>query len=359
MLEKSLLHKLNNSLIFLLSLVACAFFYGAEGILGIDRFYHPDSLYYLSDDHDVIKPFFETIKSKPLDIFPWGYVYFSNIFGRDYTSLIIVNFIIYSITNVLIYHYILKRLLKEVTITQGLLIIYLLFFDPYRMHLVCHILKETLLIFFLVFFIFYKNIVIRFIVLFLLEYFRRYSVIYLLVFIFFKDIKKVFLKLYNKINNLKAYLFFGVSIIFVLMIVTINFSLIENLFNKFLTYLAFLHGRPMPIREYDMISNFQSLPFYQGFIIKNLAWPLMMVTGFFGFFTKSILFQILGFFIFINHLIIYYVTKKSFLNFGLILIFILLSMYTTSYTAMYRYCYVSIFIGIVYFFYNLKVNEKK
>lgn len=357
MLEKSLLHKLNNSLIFLLSLVACAFFYGAEGILGIDRFYHPDSLYYLSDDHDVIKPFFETIKNKPLDIFPWGYVYFSNIFGRDYTSLIIVNFIIYSITNVLIYHYILKRLLKEVTITQGLLIIYLLFFDPYRMHLVCHILKETLLIFFLVFFIFYKNIVFRIIVLFLLEFYRRYSLIYLLLFISFKNIKKIFLNLYKIINNLNAYLSIGVMIITFLILFIFSFNYFEYFFIKMVNYLYELHIRPMPIREYDMISNFQSLPFYQGFIIKNLAWPFMMVTGFFGFFTKSILFQILGFFIFMNHLIIYYVTKKSFLNFGLVLIIILLSMYTTSYTAMYRYCYVGIFIGIVYFFNNLKINE--
>ena len=53
---RNITSKLNSYQIFILSFLICLGFYSMEWLIGIDRFYHPDSLHYLSNYQDFKEP---------------------------------------------------------------------------------------------------------------------------------------------------------------------------------------------------------------------------------------------------------------------------------------------------------------
>ena len=135
----------------------------------------------------------------------------------------------------------------------------------------------------------------------------------------------------------------------------ITYTQIENI----ISILKKHHNRTMPLRSYDHVTQFKDYGFVLGFILKNITWPIMLISGFFTFFVSSLIFKFLGVIILLNNFLIYFLTKKTFISLGLLMILVMISIYTSSYTAMFRYSYIAIYSSLVYFFINLDLKTFK
>ena len=119
------------------------------------------------------------------------------------------------------------------------------------------------------------------------------------------------------------------------------------------------HYRDMTGRVYDKIPNFQNMSFPLALFYKVITWPALIFSGLFLFFTKSLLFKVLGLMMIYFNFGIYYITKKSYLNIGLLILLILIALYSTTFTSYFRYSYVAIYCSIVFFFKNFSQCQKK
>ena len=353
---KSFLNKLyqvNSFQVFALSFLICCIFYLFEGILGIDRFYHPDSIHYLSE----YKNFdLKTYLSNPEVFFTSGFYKITNLLNDNYYLLIALNFTLFSFTNVFIFSKIFKNYFNLLDNKKLIILFYLLFLDPFRLHLTSHILKETILIFFIIIIITSKINLIKLFSLILLESVRPNSWIYMLVFLNFYNLKRFFKKKY-------FYFFFILILLLGCYLIYLNQSFSEifnDTFKSILKKIKLLNRQEMPLRSYDNVIQFKEYDFPIGFILKNISWPFMLITGTFIFFVSSILFKFLGLIIIINHFFIFFISKKTFISLGLIIILIIISLNTSSYTAMFRYSYIALYSSVVYFFMNLQqLNNDK
>ena len=111
-------------------------------------------------------------------------------------------------------------------------------------------------------------------------------------------------------------------------------------------------------RDYDNIPNFQNVNFPLAILYKIILWPILIFSGFFLFFTDSSMFKTLGFMMIYFNLVIFYLTKKSYLSIGLVILLILISLYSTTFTSYFRYSYVAIYCSIVFFLNNLSECQK-
>ena len=359
MLKKNLL-TINKYNIFLFSILACVVFFYFERFLGIDKFYHPDSLYYLTK-HET----FTHYADKPETIITTGYHYLSRILNYDYLLLIILNFITFGLTNLIAFNLVLKNNLFILSKSQIFILTTILFFDPYRLHLAGHVLKETLLIFLILSFLYFKNFFIKLIPLFISLYLKKNIIFYYLIFYLDKFIKKIF-RIKDKFTIIISSIFLIlVTFIFLFESLLLNqdkFSILNFFTNSnqsLMKTLEIWHYRDMTGREFDNIPNFQNISFPLALIYKIATWPVLIFSGFFLFFTNSFLFKILGFMMIYLNVSIYYLTKKSYMTIGLVALLILLSLYSTTFTSYFRYSYVAIYCAIVFFFSNLSLWQKR
>ena len=347
---KDKFYRFNSYQIFILSFLICLLFYLVEGLFDVDRFYHPDSSYYLKPTslYSLKGIFFN-----PVVLSNNGYLYVSKYLFNNYYLLILLNFILYSVTNVLIYNYVFKKYFKILNNLKLIFLFYLLFLDPYRLHLASHVLKETILISIITIIILSNMKIIKILFVFLLEIFRGNSWIYLFVFITFSKIKKIIRKKF----------FYITVLLFFLLLISISIfsqiaqDTIQNILQLIINNIKEYNSKEMPIRSYDQVSQFKNFDFPFNFILKNITWPLMLVSGFFMFFVSSMLFQFLGVIILLNNFLIYIITKKIHISLGLLIILFMISVYTSSYTAMFRYSYIAIYSSIIYFFFLLDIKN--
>lgn len=352
------IYNINSLNIFILSFLICLSFYAIEGLLGIDRFYHPDSAYYL-------KPIslysFEQYLKKPWLAFHDGYLITSKYLFNNYYLLILLNFILYSMTNVLIFQKVFKKYFNLLNNLKLFFLFYLLFLDPYRLHLASHVLKETILIFLLVCIILSNIKFIKLFCIFFLEVFRGNSWIYLFLFITFFKIKKIFLNIKKIFTKKIIYIFSALTFILVFFLLS-NSNLqeiIQSFYELIIKQIKIYDEKQMPIRSYDNVIQFKDYAFPLGFILKNITWPLMLLSGIFILFVNSVLFIFLGVVILINNILVYTISKKTFISLGLLIILVMISVNTASYTSMFRYSYIAIYSSVVYFFYSLDLKYLK
>ena len=349
---KKFFFELNSFQIFILSFLICSIFYLAEGMLGVDRFYHPDSKYYLKNMYNVK---FQQFLSNPTILVHKGFHIVTNSLNNNYYLIILVNFILYSLTNVLIYQKIFKKYFNIYSNIKLIFLFYLLFLDPYRLHLASHILKETFLIFIIIVIVTLNLKIIKLIFILLLEVFRKYSWIYLFIFFTYSNLKK-FLKL--KIFYITS-IVLVISFLILILIDQNIYKLIYNEFEKVINFMKMRFDTEMPLRSYDHVTQFRDYGFPAGFILKTVSWTIMLISGFFMLFVSSLMFKFLGIIILFNNLLIYFITKRSFISIGLIIILLMLSIYTTSYTSMFRYSYIAVYSAMIYFFLNLNFKNFK
>ncbi len=357
MLKKNLF-KIDNYKIFFFSVLICIIFFYIERLFGIDQFYHPDSLYYLTK-HETNLAFVDDPKA----ILSTGFYYLSRILNYDYLNLIIFNFILFGLTNLMVFNLISKNNLLILSKFQIFVLYTILYFDPYRLHLSGHVLKETLLIFLIISFFYFRNIFLKIIFLFLSLFIKKNIIFYYIIFYLDNLVKKLF-----KIK--KRFIFYIIIfIIFLIFLFFYEFNILGNenfsIFNFFsntnlnlLESLERWHYRDMTGRGYDKIPNFQNIDFPLALIYKIIIWPTLIFSGIFLFFTNSLLFKLLGLMMIYFNVAIYYITKKSYMSIGLLVLLILLATYSTTFTSYFRYSYVAIYCSIVFFFNNVSKCQK-
>ncbi len=341
--KKDLLN-FNDISFFFLSFFSCIIFYFLEGLIKIDRFYHPDSTYYIGlTDISVSNIDLKNI----LHLRSNGYPKVLILLNNNYFGLIILNFILFSLTNLLIYRFIFKRYILNLTYKKLYYLFFLLFLDPYRIHLACHVLKETFLIFIMVLMITSNQKLIKILAVAALEIFRANSVVYIFIFL-----RSSFLKI----------IFFLVLILTILITLSFFFNPyffdeVKFFFLKIFNILEVYHYRDMPRRDFDHVSTFRDYNFIQGFLLKNITWPLLFLSGTYIFFVSSKKFIFLGIIIIVNHILVYFISKKTFINLGLFFAVIAISFYSTSYTAMFRYSYIALYSSMILFFLNFEIKS--
>ncbi len=358
MLKKNLF-EINNYKIFFISIVISILFFYFERLIGIDKFYHPDSLYYLTK-HEMYTSFV----AEPKRILFTGYHYVARILNYNYLNLIVLNFTLFGLTNILVYNLVLKKYLLSLNKFQIFLLSTILFFDPYRLHFAGHVLKETILIFLILSFLYFKNFLIKTIFLFLSIFVKKNIIFYYLIF-YADDFVKKFLLGKKKI----IFIYTPILLITFTFLFFYNFNISGgeyfSLFNyffgsnaNFLETLEIWHYRDMTGREYDNIPNFQNVSFPLAIIFKIIVWPILIFSGFFLFFTDSFLFKTLGFMMIYFNICIYYISKKTYLSIGLLVLLILISLYSTTFTSYFRYSYVAIYCSIIFFLNNFSQCQK-
>ncbi len=354
---RKILCNINSTQIFILSLFICVLFYAFEGLIGIDRFYHPDSSYYLKPTRIIS---FDQFIDNPKILIHRGYFILTHLLYDNYYFIILFNFILYSLTNVLIYQRIYKKYFIVLDNFRLFLLFYLFFLDPYRLHLSSHILKETCIIFIIIMLITSNSRIIKILSILLLEIFRKNSWVYLILFLTYSNLKKIVLFLnIKKIFKTKA-MYYTSTIILIFIISFVLLSQIDqNTFNYTYNFMEAQYNKVFPMRPYDEVNQFKDFGFPLGFILKSITWPILLISGLFFLFVSSALFKILGFIMIINHLFVYLVTKKTYISFGLLIILLMLCIYTSSFTSFYRYSYIAIYSSLIYFFLNFEIDKIK
>jgi len=360
MLTKNLFKIDNNYKILSFSILICIIFFCIERLLGIDQFYHPDSSYYLTK-HEIHSSNFI---NNPKAILSTGFYYLSRILNYNYLSIIIFNFVLFSLTNLMVFNLIFKNNLLILDNHRIFILYTILYFDPYRLHLAGHVLKETALIFLMISFIYFGNIFLKIIFLSLSIFIKKNIIFYFIIFYIDNLIKRFFAL------KIKFIFYTIIFIIFFVFLFFYEFNIFNkenfSIFNFFsntnqnlIESIERWHYRDMTGREYDMVPNFQNFSFPLGFFLKIVTWPILIFSGFFLFFTKSFLFKSLGLMMIYFNISIYFVTKKSYMNIGLLTLLILVALYSTTFTSYFRYSYVAIYCSIVFFFNNLIKCQKK
>lgn len=123
----------NGYSVFFISFLSVMLFTALERAVGIGIGFHPDSYYYL-DNYEVYVHGIDTF------ILALNNFYFFTVYvaSGNETSLIALNWILFSLTNVVVFRFVESRVNIVALVVM---------FLPYRMHLASHILKDTIIIF--------------------------------------------------------------------------------------------------------------------------------------------------------------------------------------------------------------------
>lgn len=252
---------MNKSICFLLSIVFSTITLLMERLFEIGVFFHPDSRTYLVET----PLYWETIKQDPLFVFNNGYFVLTYFVSQKASVLIMINMIAFAVTNIFLLNKFNDHKLQVAGVTKSTLfyssfLFFLVIYNPYRLHLSVHVLKDSLILLFLV-------------LLFVAP--KRSKIIWFAQLLLLRIFSLSYLILFLKGRMLYWFLFF-------LAIIIIVFG--DNVSNFFLEW----NDKDLNFREGVRVPSFQGLGMI-GVVIRMIVWPILMLTGFFIFLTPSLL----------------------------------------------------------------------
>ena len=281
--------------IFFVSILACSLTLIIERFLGIEWDYHPDANTYITQSSriflDLYTNFFITneqaqgcstllcdIKAAKGNLF---YV-IVGLLNSNINLVIAMNIIVYSVTNSKIASFFRNNCKLESQSYLGILFL-LVIFNPYRAHLSVQVLKDTLIIASLVFFTINRSS-ISLIFYFLMGIFLRNGWIIYLVSIInirrFSSLKRI-KDFFNNKNILLLSASIALVVIYIFWFISNNISTIFHVFIN--------TNGDMTFRGFDNVPSFYELGIF-GSIIRAFLWPLLYLSGFFIFFSPSIMY---------------------------------------------------------------------
>lgn len=291
-----------------ISFLACILVLILENYVGIGWDYHPDSQTYIYSGQYVTHVILENgWKSIPNNL----YYMIAALCQANIWLLTFINIVLYSWTNVLLSSEFKRFSIKQhINQEQFWLLLFILLFSSYRLHLAVHILKDTLLIFLLCL-ISTQRGATRYLAWFLLLLTRIFSTVYIIHFINKKYFKWVML--------------------FILFIVFSNLSLVFN-------FVDTLNSYDLNFREYDSVPNFSSMG-ELGILIRCIVWPFFVFTGLFILVSPSTLYLPIAISAIIMQFWCVKVVKKWGITTGAYLVMAILATTQTAFTTYIRYCY--------------------
>ncbi len=235
-----------NLNIFFISLCASIIALCAERMLGIDWDYHVDAQTYIYSSEQIWNDVLEMGLGASLNA---GYYFISNLFGQSVMLLTTLSFFSYAATNQLIYNIHSRFINKR---NDFSLLLLLILFNPYRLHLSTTILKDNLIILLLSIVTFN---------------FRKYYVAFVAL-VFLRIASIFYFILFTKRSYLLMLSMLGVIIYF----------FAPEYFDSRLqdSVDVNLHSR-----DFDTIPTFQEYGL-AGNYIRGIVWAILSVTGLFA-----------------------------------------------------------------------------
>lgn len=299
--------KKSSIYVFVLSVVICYFSLILERYLGIEWNYHPDAETYIDMSADMAS----VVLQSNFFLLPNNLYYFIVwLLNNSIILGILLNIIIFSITNVLISH-MSWNYMRDIKINYKtkLILLALLLFTPYRIHLAIHLLKDTFIIALLC--LLASNIRFRW-----LSWFPLYLL-------------RVACYVYAPIFIPRKYLI--VSVLAISIFVVFQFDYVQNIVSD-------ANLVDMQFRDYDNIPRFESLGGFAAFI-RGLIWPFFVLTGVFIFFSPSIFFVPIAVGALMTQIFCLILFKRVGIFIGAYLPMMVLAIGVNSFTTYYRYCF--------------------
>ena len=240
---------MKNLTIFSISFITCLVALYFERMIGIGWNYHPDVVTYLNEYGSRVA------EGNVINNLYYYVAYFSagNLF-----TLIMINVIFYSVTNILMVNSYAENLQHLKFSRFKILILFLVIaLTPYRIHLAIHALKDTLIIFLLLLFTLNSGLGRRFLLIIPMVLFRVASIIYFILFLRWRII------------------IFGF-----ILIMLISFLMDMGVID----FLVSRSNAGMHSRDFDNITTFSEFGFL-GSVMRMFLWPLLLITGSFSLFS--------------------------------------------------------------------------
>ena len=291
--------------VFALSLLVCLVMLGLERAIGIRWDYHPDAVTYVTDYAAVVQGGWLTLPNNL-------YYFVAYAVGGSAAALIAINMIVYSLTNVLIANSFHQY--ARVTRIRGLrylVLLVVLLFAPYRLHLAVHGLKDTLIIssLFVIASASYASW-IGWIPMLLL---RIYAVLYSLLFL---PRRKMLLAL-----------ILGIAILLLL-------GLQKDVTEFLLTRSEVAMGG----RAFDQVPSFAALGI-TGAILRAVLWPLLALSGGFLLVSPSFAYAPIALDLIVSRLWCRNAVHTLGVTAGVLACLSIIALSVNSFTAYIRYCY--------------------
>ena len=371
--------KLTKDLIFviLLTLFGCIFsylfLYFERKIIGIDPFYHPDSLHYLSQYELYTRLSFD--ESAIQNLRKYFGSFFSNslypsiinltheihesitnmkslkfLHNTFYRYIVSVNILISLLTNLFIIIGYLTAFKENAYNKKNLIIFFIILFLPYKAHLSVNILKDIIILLPLVIFLTTKKLYSLIIGFMIATPLRYGAIIYYFLFINFKALnKKIFFSVLILSITISLILFFRV--------VYSDYDNTSNdLFISIKKFLIIRNEAEMGGRSFDNIPNFSE--YETGSLIRALVWPIFFITGSFSLFSDSFFMYLLTAEVIGVQFLLYFFYKKSIISINLILVLMIIGVYSNTFTAYFRYAYLAFYLSTLINFFNLDSSVK-
>jgi len=249
-----------GTLIFLLSFILSLTLLIAERLYGFGWDFHPDAVTYINSDHFGSLDSDYHVKS----LINNSYYLVVNLFGHNIEALIFFNILLFSLTNFLLFKFLIKKFGYKIPVS--LLVLFFLFiFAPYRMHLAISVLKDTIVIFLFV----------------LSFYFIKYRYLFLLSMLFFRLLSVIYFA--TLLKSFKWILFF----------LLLSTSIVLLFYDGVIFTIASLITSDLSFREFDLIPTFVDYGVLGAFL-RALFWPFLLLSGLFIFFSPSLAFLVVS-----------------------------------------------------------------
>ncbi|KXS31017.1 MAG: hypothetical protein AWT59_2857 [Candidatus Gallionella acididurans] len=294
-------------LVFLVSLIICIIAIVIERMVGIGWDYHPDVITYITT--------YKSVTEQGLDALPNQLYYFiTNWVGGSVSLLIALNVLAYCTANMIIanVYYDFCCVKGRVKRKGSILMLVLLLFAPYRLHLAIHALKDTFIILSLcTFAAFNGRSIYSWLAWIPLLLLRIYAVFYTLILVRGRML---------------------------LIIIALAIVLIGFLDLPVLEVLQDRNEAGMHSREFDVIPSFVGMGL-TGTILRMIVWPLLVVTGAYVILSPALLFIPLALEALVARVWSRHVFGHLGLTIGLIVCLAVIAAFVDSFTAYLRYVY--------------------
>jgi hypothetical protein len=328
--------------IFIFSIFCCIATLIIERSLGVGWDFHPDANTYLKTSEKIANDVYVDFSNKSfnfttiinyLSLIKGSLFYFIVDFFNSNINLVLgLNIFFYSLTNAKISSFYLNNCFEESELFLGILF-FLVIFNPYRIHLSVHVLKDTLIIASLVFVALNRRSFSS-ILYFIFGMFLRNG--WIMYFFSFINLRKFKLIMSNNTSNLNKILYLC-SIIFIIIYL---YWFVDKYWGTIYHVLTTTNGN-MTFREFDNVPSFYELGVF-GSIIRATLWPLLYISGAFIILSPTIMY----FPIALGSFLIQYWAIKQFKNpallmrvyFSMFLSMAIFAFIVSGFTSYIRYC---------------------
>ncbi len=296
-----------QALVFVASVVCVLVALLIERRVGIAWDFHPDAVTYMTTSKDRVA---ELLSSGPsLKVFiNNGHYFLSALLLQNRLLVTGLNVFVFAVTNVIFFR-LHKRVLPNLKGFVSFLLLAALLFNPYRVHLATTVLKDTLIIFFLVGVLCSRWAQLPFVG--LLICWRQAALLYLT------------LRIPRKVLAALVFVCFAAAFLY---------------WGRFSAFLLEYNNLNLSFRKFDMVPSLAKLGAV-GIVLRVLLWPVVAISGAFFFFSPTLPFfpLFLGsvFALFYN----YKVYRSFSVHWAVFLPIAFIAAVTPGFTTYYRYAF--------------------